>query len=88
MLIFTVQEWEREKQTEWIPKVEFQGDTLSDAERNDIREAVMGEIILEATPPAERAKAVPLHFKIVANLVFAKGLEEETPSVKNFQKPQ
>ena len=38
--------------------MEFQGDTLSDAERNDIREAVMGEIILEATPPAERAKAV------------------------------
>ena len=44
MLIFTVQEWEREKQTEWIPKVEFQGDTLSDAERNDIREAVMDKI--------------------------------------------
>ena len=44
LLIFTIQEWEREKQTEWIPKVEFQGDTLSDAERNDIREAVMDKI--------------------------------------------
>ena len=41
-----------------MPKVEFQGDALSDAEKNDIRGAVTGEIILEATPPAERAKAV------------------------------
>ena len=73
-----------------MPKVEFQGDALSDAEKNDIREAVMGEIILEAIPPAERAKAisVALQNREVANLVFAKGLEEETPSVKNFQKPQ
>jgi len=44
LLIFTVQEWEREEQTERIPKEEFQGDALSDAEKNDIREAVMDEI--------------------------------------------
>ncbi|MCU4139406.1 MAG: hypothetical protein MW690_001338 [Methanophagales archaeon] len=45
LLIFTVQEWQREEQAEWMPKVEFQGDALSDAEKNDIKEAVMGEII-------------------------------------------
>ena len=45
-------------------KVEFQGDALSDAEKNDIRETVMGKIILKAIPPAEGAKAIQLHFKI------------------------
>ena len=86
MLIFTVQEWKRGEQTEWIPEVEFQGDALSDAEKNDIREAVMGEIILEAIPPSERAKAisVALQNEEVANLVFAKGLEEETHSVRRI----
>ena len=69
-----------------MPKVEFQGDALSDAEKNDIREAVMGEIILEATPPSERERAisVALQNEEVANLVFVKGLEEETPSVRRI----
>jgi len=137
LLIFTVQEWQREEQAEWMPKVEFQGDALSDAEKNAIKEAVMGEIIpykleydyinisvkknngyyeikvfcfsdeceypdvydffydgnlvlkgyiLEAIPPAERAKAilVALQNREVANLVFAKGLEEETLSVRRI----
>jgi len=137
LLIFTVQEWQREEQAEWMPKVEFQGDALSDAEENAIKEAVMSEIIpykleydhinisvkknngyyeievfcfsdeceypdvydfsydgnlilngyiLEAIPPAERAKAisVALQNEEVANLVFAKGLEEETPSVRRI----
>ena len=137
LLIFTVQEWQREEQAEWMPKVEFQGDALNDAEKNDIREAVMGGIIpykleydhinisvkknngyyeievfcfsdeceypdvydfsydgnlvlkgyiLEAIPPSERAKAisVALQNREVANLVFVKGLEEETPSVRRI----
>jgi len=137
LLIFTVQEWQREEQAEWMPTVEFQGDALNDAEKNDIKEAVMSEIIpykleydyinisvkknngyyeievfcfsdececpdvydfsydgnlvlngyiLEAIPPSERAKAisVALQNREVANLVFAKGLEEETPSVRRI----
>ena len=51
---------------------------------------VLNGYILEEIPPSERAKAisVALQNEEVTNLVFAKGLEEETPSVKNFQKPQ
>ena len=45
LLIFPIQEWQREEQAEWLPKVEFQGDALSDAEKNVIKEAVTGEII-------------------------------------------
>ena len=44
LLIFTVQEWQREEQAEWMP-VEFQGDALSDAEENAIKKAVTGGII-------------------------------------------
>jgi len=137
LLIFTVQEWQREEQAEWMPKVEFQGNALNDVEENAIKEAVMGEIIpykleydhinisvkknngyyeikvfcfsdeceypdvydfsydgnlvlngyiLEAIPPSERAKAisVALQNEEVANLVFAKGLEEEIPSVRRI----
>ena len=41
---------------------------------------VLNGYILEAIPPVERAKAisVALQNREVANLVFAKGLEEET----------
>ncbi|MCW7075363.1 MAG: hypothetical protein OCU24_05900 [Candidatus Methanospirare jalkutatii] len=47
---------------------------------------VLNGYILEAIPPAERAKAisVALQNREVANLVFAKGLEEETPSVRRI----
>jgi len=57
-----------------MPKVEFQGDALSDAEKNDIREAVMGEIILEAIPPAERAKAVSVALQNSCEFGVCKGL--------------
>jgi len=39
-----MQEWQREEQAEWMP-VEFQGDALSDAEKNVIKKAVTGGII-------------------------------------------